>query len=228
MAITRALPFMLTPLELRLVRTGVLASFAGIAMYLAYALFPIPDVLNTAFFLLMGPSLVIAFAGIFPFLNKPTPTVSALLGTLFGVLAGATRFMFATVQLNNLEYIRGHIQSAESPAAQDAWRDILAGVFTVQNGMNWVSDFFVDGAAFLFAIVMWRHPGFGRLFSLLSLVTIGPHFVMKAITFPRPPAEAGFFDAGPLVGVWFLVITIQIARHLVSSRHRAAASGERP
>ncbi len=90
----------------------------------------------------------------------------------------------------------------------------------MQNGLNWVSDFFVDVAAFLFAIVMWRHPGFGRFFSLLSLVTIGPHFVLKAITFPRPPAEAGLFDAGPLVGLWFAVITVQIARHVAPGRAR--------
>ena len=69
-------------------------------------------------------------------------------------------------------------------------------------------------SAFLFAVVMWRHPAFGRWFSLLSVVTIGPHLLMKSITFPRPPAEAGLFDAGPLVGVWFLVFTIQIARHV--------------
>ncbi len=204
----------LTQLELRQVRVGVGAGFAGIAMYLANAFLPLPDTLSTALFLLMGPSLVIAFVGIFPFMNRPTPTVSALLGTVFGVLGAAARMMFATVQLNNLYYIRGYMRTAESPAAQEAWRDILRGVFTVQNGLNWVSDFFVDGAAFLFAIVMWRHPGFGRFFSLLSLVTIGPHFVMKAITFPRPPAEAGLFDAGPLVGLWFAVVTIQIARHV--------------
>ncbi len=201
----------LTSLETRQVRVGVWAGFGALATYLANAFLPLPPFLETTFFLLMGPCVVAAFVGIYPFLNRPRPTVSALMSVVFGVIGGATRMMFASVQLNNLEYIRGYMEGAE-PAVEETWRLIFRGVFTVQNGLNWVSDFFVDVAAFLIAVVMWRHPAFGRWFALFTTVTIAPHLLLKSITFPRPPAEAGLFDAGPLVGLWFLVMTIQIAR----------------
>ena len=44
---------------------------------------------------------------------------------------------------------------------------------------------------------------------------------MKAITFPVPPAEAGLFDAGPLVSVWFALVIIQVGRSFqwMDARH---------
>jgi hypothetical protein len=210
--------------ERKLVDIGVGAGAAAIVMYLARTFLPLPDVVTTACFVLFGPALVVAFVGFYPFMRRPRPSVSALLGTVFGVIAGATNMMFAVVQTNNLYYIQRYMRAAETSASQEMWHDILQGVFTVQNGLNYVMDFFLDSAAFLFAIVMWNHPKFGKIFSALALVTVAPHFVMKAITFPRPPAEAGFFDAGPLVGLWFTVMTIQVIRHLPWMRTEGGAA----
>jgi len=120
--------------------------------------------------------------------------------------------IFAVVQLNNLHYMRKYISAAASVAEKDAWRDILNGVFTVQNGFNYVSDFFIDWTAFLWAIVMWNHPKYGKLFAVTGLIAAGSHFLMKLVTFPEPPSEAGLFDAGPLVSVWFAIVTVQLIR----------------
>jgi hypothetical protein len=56
---------------------------------------------------------------------------------------------------------------------------------------------------------------------LLSVASIGLyHFigvgllVLNLLTFPVPPADAGSIDLGPLVGVWYLAVTIMIARSL--------------
>jgi hypothetical protein len=200
--------------EQRLVRLGVAAGGAAIVMYVTRTFLPLPGVVKTVFFVLFGPSLVVAFLGFYPFLCKPRPTVSAVLGTVFGIIAGATNMMFAVIQVNNLDYIGRYMRAADSPEARQMWQSILNGVFTVQNGLNFVMDFFLDVAALLFAMAMWKHPKFGKTFSLLAVLLVGPHFLMKAVSFPQPPAEAGLFDAGPLVGVWFTLVTIQIVRHL--------------
>jgi hypothetical protein len=68
----------------RLVRLGVAAGAAAIVMYLARTFLPLPEALGTAFFVLFGPSLVVAFVGFYPFLARPQPTISALLGTTLG------------------------------------------------------------------------------------------------------------------------------------------------
>ena len=201
-------------LDGRLVRVGVIAGAAAVTTYLVKTFLPLPDAVEVAFFLCRGPLVVIAFLGFYPFLVKPAPSVGALLGTVFGVIAGAATMLFGAIQLSNLHYIRGFIRAAGSPEAAETWRDILQGVFTVQNGVSYVADFFLDGAAFLFALSMWKHPKLGWWWSVLSVVLVGPHFIMKVITFPEPPAEAGLFDAGPLVSIWFALVLVQVVRNL--------------
>jgi len=36
--------------------------------------------------------------------------------------------------------------------------------------------------------------------------------VLNLQTFPTPPANAGLFDLGPVLGLWYLAVTIQVAR----------------
>lgn len=200
--------------EKRFVTLGLAAGIAAVAMYLTRSLLPLPHFLGVAFFIFFGPVLVVAFLGFYPFLRRPGPSIAGFLATVFGVIAGAANMMFAVVQLTNLHYIFRYMRAAEGPAAQETWQNILNAVFTVQNGLNYVSDFFLDWTAFLYAVVMWGHPKFGKVFSVLSVLAVGPHFVMKLMTFPEPPAEAGLFDAGPLVAIWFAIVLIQVARNL--------------
>jgi hypothetical protein len=202
-----------TAFQQRLVRLGATAGLIGCLMY-GIRNFPLPDLLGQWLFMFFGPVLVVAYVGIYPFMARPRPTISALLGSVFGVIAAATNMMFAVVQLNNLHYLRGFIGSAASEVEREQWRDILAGVFTVQNGLNYVADFFFDWTIFLWAMLMWRHPKFGKLFALSGVVAGGLHFGQKLATFPVPPSEAGLFDAGPLIGLWYAAVCIQVLRHV--------------
>jgi hypothetical protein len=202
------------PLAKRLVFTAVVAGFAVAIMYPARTFLPLPDFLGLAFWIFFGPLIVVAFIGFYPFLAKPGPSVAAILGTVFGVIGGLCNMLFAVVQSTNLSYIRRYMGATESAEARALWQDILNGVFTVQNGMNWVSDFFIDWAAFFFAVVMWNHPKFGKAWSMVGFVAAGAHFALKTYSFPVPPAEAGLLDVGPAVSVFFALVTIQVARNL--------------
>ena len=201
-------------LQKTLVKTAVGAGIAVSIMYPVRTFVPLPDFVATLFFIYFGPLLVVAIIGLYPFLTRIRATVPAILGTAFGVIGGVANTMFAVVQMTSLHYIHGYIRFAEAAAAKQEWRDILNGVFTVQNGLNYVSDLFIDWTAFMFAIVLWSHPKFGRIFSITGVLAAGFHFVMKAYTFPVPPSEAGLFDAGPLVSIWFAVVTIQVLRNV--------------
>lgn len=201
-------------LEERLVRLGAAAGLTGCAMYAIRSFLPLPNLVLEWLFIFFGPALVVAYVGIYPFLSRPQTTVAAILGSIFGVIGATVNMMFAVVQLNNLHYIHGFLRSATGEAERQAWRNILSGVFTVQNGLNYVSDFFLDWTIFLWAIVMWSHPKFGKFFTLSGVVAGGLHFGMKLLTFPEPPSEAGLFDAGPLIGLWYTLVTIQVLRNL--------------
>jgi hypothetical protein len=200
--------------EKRFVRIGAIAGLTGCLMYGVRSAIHLPGVPGRLLFLLFGPVLVVAFVGVFPFMIRHRLTIAAILGSIFGVLGSATNMMFAAVQLNNLVYIRGYLQAATSEAERGQWRQILNGVFTVQSGLNYVADFFFDLAIFFWAALMWRHPKFGKAFTVAGIVAGGFHFGMKLVTFPRPPAEAGLFDAGPLIGIWYAAVSISILWHL--------------
>jgi hypothetical protein len=205
-------------------RFGIMGTIAGataIVLYLTRTFVAVPDVVAPYFFMLFGPCLVLAFIGWKPMMEYQGALLLAQVATVFGIIAGAVNMMFAVVQMNNLHYLNLKIAAAANTDAAIEWKRILYGVFTVQNGLNFTMDFFLDAAAFCYAAIMWHHPAFGRIVSLLSIVLVGPHFVMKLLTFPQPPAEAGMFDAGPLVGAWFTLATLTSLRWLLRYRKRA-------
>lgn len=197
-----------------LVRTAVVAGFAAGIMYPVRTFVPLPDVLVIALFMYFGPVYAVAILGLYPFLAKPRATLAIVIGTLFGVISGVVNMLFAVVQLENLHYLRGFIRDAPSPEAAEQWRNILQGVFTVQNGLNYVADFFLDWCVLLLATAMWRHPRFGKAFAVTGVIAGGTHFVLKAWTFPVPPSEAGLIDVGPLVSAWFTLVLVQVLLNL--------------
>ncbi len=200
-------------LRTRLVRVGAVAGLTACLMY-AIRSFPVPEPLGQLFFIFFGPVLVVAYVGILPFTTRPRLTIAAILGSVFGILGATVNMAFSVVQLNNLHYVRRYAREAASAAEREEWQHILAGVFTVQNGLNYVADFFLDWTIFFWAFLMWRHPKFGKLFTVTGLIAGGLHFGMKLWTFPEPPAEAGLFDAGPLIGLWYAAVSIQVLRHV--------------
>lgn len=196
----------------RLVRRSTLlsaiAGSLGIAMYLCRSFLDLPDPVATAFYALFGPALVLAFFGLTPLLSQGRAPLAAQVGSLFGIIGGAVNMCFAVVQMNNLAVLRPAIRQATDPLVQEDLRRVLSGVFTVQNGLNITMDFFIDTAAFCWAYAMWHHPRFGRGVALLAPVLVGTHYVLKAWTFPTAPAQAGYFDAGPMVGMWFTIVSV--------------------
>jgi len=196
-----------------LTRAGAVSGIAVAVMYL------LPHIVSVAFlstylFIYQGPLLVVAFVGLYPLFSKSTAPVLALLGSLFGVVAGVCRMLFSVVQMTNIGYIHSYIRDAHTPEAAQSWQDIFNGVFTVQNGISYVMDFFLDWAVLLFALAMWKHPRFGKVFTITGFVAAASHLGMKAYSFPKPPAEAGLFDAGPLVALWATIVFVWVLRSL--------------
>lgn len=202
----------------RSIGMGTIAGTTALALYAARSFLSLPDVVATWCYMLFGPCLVLAFLGWWPLMRRDGAHLRSLVATVFGIIAGATNMMFAVVQMNNLYYLRLRIDAATDPALAMEWKRILVGVMTVQNGLNFTMDFFLDVAAFCYASILWRRGRPGRWLALSSLLLVGPHFTMKLATFPRPPAEAGLFDGGPLVGTWFLLTTVYVAHGWLQQR----------
>ena len=73
---------------------------------------------------------------------------------------------------------------------------------------------------------MRRHPRFGLIFSATGILIAAALFAFNMATFPVPPANAGSVDLGPLIGLWFLVVTIQVFRSFGWADEALANRGE--
>ncbi|NQV16733.1 hypothetical protein HQ531_14815 [bacterium] len=81
-------------------------------------------------------------------------------------------------------------------------------------GLDVVWDIYIGLGTLGFAVAMISHKRFGWPFSVSGFLIGSLVIVLNLIPFPIPPAEAGLFDIGPLVGVWYLAATIQTWRSL--------------
>lgn len=80
--------------------------------------------------------------------------------------------------------------------------------------MAW--DMFVFSAVILLGVAMLNHPKFGKFFGLPGILIGLLGLAFNIYTFPANPGTTGLIDVGPLVGLWFLLVTIQIIRHYKS------------
>jgi hypothetical protein len=199
---------------LSLAKSGAIAGVAVVLVYLLPKFVPFPGGISTLFYVYQGPIMVVGFLGIYAFIRAHRLTVPLFTAVVFAVTAAVSRMMFLVVQINNRHFIRGYRDAAEGAELKAEWANILKGVFTVQNGLNIVSDVFLDLGIILFSVACWSHPKLGKPVSLAGCAVAGLHFVLKAWTFPEPPASAGLFDVGPYVALWPLLVCILILRNL--------------
>lgn len=191
---------------LRLAWAGIITGILAGGMYLGNTLLDLPTFLRRPFWIFIGPLMCVAFIGVFGFLIRRGPSATLIVATIFGVLAGALRLAFSVVQSNNLITIRRHASEATTEAEREVWAQVFDGVFTVQNGINYAYDLFLDWGIILLAVPLWSVSRGGRALAILGAGLAGLHFTLKLVTFPDPPAAAGLLDVGPGIGGFVLVM----------------------
>ncbi|HET7040173.1 MAG TPA: hypothetical protein VFH97_09810 [Gemmatimonadales bacterium] len=77
-------------------------------------------------------------------------------------------------------------------------------------GLDVAWDLFGGVGTLLIAWALWYHPRFRPILPLLGVAVALLMLVLNLATFPIPPAEAGSVDVGPLVALWYVVLSIRI------------------
>ncbi len=77
-------------------------------------------------------------------------------------------------------------------------------------GLDVAWDVFGGAGTVLFGFALWRHPRVGRVLGLAGMVVGALLLVLNVGTFPAPPANAGWFDIGPFVALWYVVLAIRV------------------
>lgn len=197
---------MVDQVEIRWIKTGVVAGLCASVLYPALLFAPLPLAATAAVAALLGPAIGIGSLGLRRVLTLHSESVAAELGAINNFLAGGLFTAMALVQLA----VR-HRASDSSGSLE------LVGVWL---GLDVGWDMYIGLGTICFAWATLRHPRFGWLFAVPGLAVGLLVVVLNLLTFPTPPAEAGLVDVGPLVGLWYLGTTVQAWRSLDWARQQ--------
>ena len=172
---------------------------AGLAALVSYALLlvlPAPAPVQVLLVFGFAFGLTVASVGLYHAVAAPIAPRLALVATVANVVAAGQLTAMLLVQLAVRERV---------PAPD-------AGFVAVWLGLDVVWDLYVGVGTLAFAWCMLGHPSFRYWLGVPGIAIALVLLALNVATFPTPPADAGSFDAGPLVGVWYLAVTVQVAR----------------
>ena len=194
------------------IRLGAVAGLASCVVYPALVFLPVSRVLAGVLAAAWGPLLGVASMGLGRLLQVQRRSVAVQLAVALNFAAGALVTAMLLVQLA----VRDRTQGSEVPP------ELVA----VWLGLDVAWDVYVGLGTGLLALAMLPHPRFRAVFGIPGLLIAAVLLGLNLGTFPTPPGEAGLFDAGPLVGLWYLAVSVQAWRSLGWAEAAfAAASG---
>jgi hypothetical protein len=126
---------------------------------------------------------------------------SAFLGFVFGVVAFSIVTMHNMVQTSVLLW-GSDLARSDPTLSPEAWSSVVRAVRGVDIGLDLAWDLFLVLWLGFTGVAMMKHPRFGLWWGLPAIVVGALLFAVNAITVPDPPATAGLFDPGPLVGLY--------------------------
>jgi len=194
------------------IRLGAVCGLLTSVIYPALAFGSLPELAAIALACAIGPLLGVASIGLYHFMAPVKKTVSLQIAAAGNVLAGSFLTMMLLVQSSLFLKMEKAITGLSDEATADMLKAIWRGVDSVQLGLDVLWDVYISIGTILFAMNMLKHPRFGRVFGFSGMVFGAALLALNIYTFPAPPWDAGLIDLGPLVGLWYLAVTIQVFR----------------
>lgn len=189
-----------------IVTMGIVAGFGATAAFVGLAATPHSwPTAAAAFGAAFGPLLGVSAWGLREFIALHRRRWIADLAMASNVLAGALLTTMAMVQ-------------AAVRAKNDDPADDLRAVWY---GLDVAWDVYLGLGTILFALCAFSHRRLGRVLGVTGLLTAGVFLVFNLVTFPTPPDSAGLVDLGPVLGLWYTVVTITMLRSLNWARDRS-------
>jgi hypothetical protein len=190
---------------------SIITGLGAILSYTLLIILPGPYIALVILAAAFGPFLAAASLGLYHVLAESGNPVVLQLAVLFNVLGAAIFTMMLLVQLA----IGYQIQSlGEEVQNLTTLRTSLVGV---QLGLDVTWDVFISLGTLLFAISMFSDAHFGWILGMAGILIAVALLILNLWTFPTPPASKNLVDLGPLVGLWYLAVSIMLLRWLMKS-----------
>ena len=197
-------------------RTALIAGVCGLLANVAYVLGAsevLGDLVTPILASLIGPFIAAASVALYLLLAAERATLAGQFAAIANVAAGAllTAMLLVQIAVNDVE-------AGLSPAVNEAFEHVEFGL-----DLSW--DVFLVAGTILFSCAMLADPRFGRRFALPGITLAAGLYVLNFATFPTPPASEGLVDLGPLVGLWYVAVSVQALRlRLLTGRRDADGS----
>jgi hypothetical protein len=207
-------------------RARILIGLLGLALisvYLATALGLVKDVnrLVLAIVFAIGPAAIVGVWMIRDRLERAGKNPSAWLGAIFLTIAFSMFTLMLVVQQTvRLRYLQ---MAAEAPeqAIKSSLKQIYGVVDLVQQGIDVSFDIFYCVGLILLAAAMFRRPEFGKFLSFFGIAAGAALLIFNLWTFPYIPADSGLVDLGPVTGLWWILVFVQVIRADVQRKRPA-------
>jgi len=182
------------------IKTGVVCGLLVSVTYPLLVFLPMPRLLQVVVVMAFGPLLGIASAGLFQFITLHKRSVSASIAVVSNIVAG--------VLFSSMVLVQMAIRSSKPEEIQPSFSWMWKSINEIHLGLDVAWDLYIFLGTFLFALSMFGHPKLGRVLSAGGIVISLSLLSLNVIAFPVPPADSGLVDVGPLVGLWYLAVTI--------------------
>ncbi len=194
------------PQTLRAIQVAIVAGFLSCLAYPASAIAHLPVPITAFVAVCFGPALAIACYGLRQLLDLEKPLVSSVLGLLLAAIAGTLFSAMGVVELATISSLRGQKPSAE--------------MSSIWQGLEAAFAAYICLATCCFALAMFNHPRFGRVFAFSGFAVAFALFALHLLTFPAAPRSAGPLGLGPAIGLWYFFVTVQMWRSFAWARQR--------
>ena len=152
--------------------------------------------------ILMGLLLSLSSVGLYYFIAIDKKTITAKIALFSNIIAGTLLIQMFLVQLA--------IKSSKPSLIDESSKWIWNSINHIHYGLDVAWDVYIFLGTLLFAISAFKHPKLGKLFSIIGIAIALLMIAANISTFPIPPASSDLIDFGPLVGLWYLAVTIKI------------------
>lgn len=196
--------------------TGGIAGIVAALLYMSIALAILPRGVSRLFFFSLGPLTIITVAGLYGLLKRHRVSLSLQLGTIFTMIGGVIMNLTAVVQNSIYSFMQRYFNEAPDETAKETIRWMWRGLNSVHLGLDISFDIFFLTGIFLISISMLTHPRFGKIFGWTGILLSAITLAINLYAFPTPPGSSPDtgVDLGPLVGIWTLIVSVQMLRSL--------------
>jgi len=195
-------------IDITWIKIGIIAGFLTTIIYPLLIFAPMPRLLTVMLIFAIGPLLSISSVGLYKFIQLHRKTVSLQIAVVSNIIAGTLFCVMLVVQMALRFPMLDHIERT----GDESVREIVNWIWNVDLGLDLSWDLYIALGTFFFALNMLRHPKLGKIVGGIGILVTVAMLGFNIYTFPDPPADAGLFDLGPFVGLWYLLVTIHVLR----------------